>query len=329
MDVVCHWDTISLRRLNKLPMRILAKAIIPLGLALLCSCATHNSHSSALHTPELPPEQILGEKAGAEGLLIVTLRLSDGQTLPCVVDTGASYTMLDQSLQSSLTGPRLQSEQLNTPFYEEGHPKYGVYAAPKVYLGNVPLMSGPTILVGPVFDTNICPYKAILGMDCLRHYCIQLDFDEHKLRFLDSNKLKREELGLAFPVNFTTNRGGVPLVDIKWATNRNVRLMVDTGFRSPDFSLPSGVVGPAIQSHGAVDSLTGTYIRNTLIETFLFPTVTIGPETYKNVRFLQHYGAGGEIDGFMGLPFLARHKVTFDFPNNKMYLRLRHPETGK
>ncbi len=31
----------------------------------------------------------------------------------------------------------------------------------------------------------------------------------------------------------------------------------------------------------------------------------------------------------MGLPFLARHKVTFDFPNSKMYLKLRHPETGK
>jgi hypothetical protein len=309
-------------------MRILAKGIIPLGLALLCSCATHRSHSSALLPPELPPEQILGEKAGAEDLLIVTLRLSDGQTLPCVVDTGASYTMLDQSLKGSLA-PRLQSDQVNFPFREEGHPNFGVYAAPKLYLGNVPLMNGSTILVGPVFDTNNCPYKAILGMDCLRHYCIQLDFDEHKLRFLDSNKLKREELGLAFPINFTTNRGGVALVDIKWATNRNVRLMVDTGFRTPDFSLPSDVVGPAIQNHGAAETFTGTYIRNTPVDIFLFPTVTIGPETYKNVRFVQGDIAGGWIDGFMGLPFLARHKVTFDFPNNKMYLRLRHPETGK
>jgi hypothetical protein len=306
-------------------MRILAKNIIPFGLALLCSCVAHNKHSSALHAPELPPEQILAGKAGAEDHLIVTLRLSDGQTLPCVVDTGASYTMLDQSLKGSL-GPRLQSDQVNFPFREEGHPKFGVYAAPKLYLGNVPLMNGSTILVGPVFDTNNCPYKAILGMDCLRHYCIQLDFDEHKLRFLDANKLKRDELGLAFPVNFTTNRGGVPLVDIKWSTNRNVRLMVDTGFRSPDFSLPSDVVGPAIQSHGAVETFTGTFIRDTPVEIFLFPTVTVGPWTYKNVRFLQHYGAGGEIDGFMGLPFLARHNVTFDFSNNKMYLRLRHPE---
>ena len=72
-------------------MRILAKAIIPLGLGLLCSCGTHRSHSGqTLLPPELPPEQILGAKAGAEHLLIVTLRLPDGQALPCVVDTGMS-----------------------------------------------------------------------------------------------------------------------------------------------------------------------------------------------------------------------------------------------
>ena len=116
---------------------------------------------------------------------------------------------------------------------------------------------------------------------------------------------------------------GVPLVDMKWATNRNVRLMVDTGFLCPDFILPSDVVGPAIQSHGAADTFTGTYIRGTPIEIFLFPTFTIGRKTYENVRFVRGDIAGGWIDGFMGLPFLARHKVTFDFPNNKMYLRLR------
>jgi hypothetical protein len=309
-------------------MRILAKAIIPLGLGLLCSCATPRSHSSALVTPELPPEQILGEQAGAEDLLIVTLRLSDGQTLPCVVDTGTGRTILDQSLKGFL-GPPVRTGKISFPFRAEGAEHPGVYVAPKLYLGNVPLMTDPTILVGRVIDTNNCPYKAILGMDCLRHYCIQLDFDAHKLRFLDSNKLKRKELGLPLPLSFTTNIEGAPLVDIKWATNRIVRLMVDTGFRTPDFSLPSDVVGQAIQSHGAVETFTGTYIRNTPVEIFLFPTVTIGPETCKNVRFVRGDIAGGWLDGFMGLPFLARHKVTFDFPNNKMYLSLRHPETGK
>ena len=307
-------------------MRIFAKGVIPLGLGLLCSCATLNSHSSALHTPELPPEQILGEKAGGEDLLIVTLRLSGGRSIPCLVDTGSSHTMLDQSLKSSL-GPPLRTEKMRFPFRTEGDENPGACAAPKLYLGNVPLMTDPTILVGRVIDTNNCPYKAILGMDCFRHYCIQLDFDEHKLRFLDSSKLQREELGIAFPLALLPTKRdgllGVPLVDMKWATNRNVRLMVDTGFLCPDFILPSDVVGPAIQSHGAADTFTGTYIRGTPIEIFLFPTFTIGRKTYENVRFVRGDIAGGWIDGFMGLPFLARHKVTFDFPNNKMYLRLR------
>lgn len=308
-------------------MRILPKVIVLLGLGWLCSCATHRSLSNTHPAPQLPPEQILDEKAGPEDLLIVTLRLSDGQTVPCVVDTGCGFTMLDQSLKYP-PGPPLQTKQITFPFRAEGAQVPVVYAAPKLYLGNVPLMTGPTILVGQLFDTNNdFPYKAILGIDCLRHYCIQMDFDEHKLRFLDSTTLKREALGLVFPLNITTNYP-TPLVDIQWATNRNVHLMVDTGFRCPDFSLPSDVAGPAFQNHEVVDSLAGTHIGNSIVEIFLFPNVKIGRETYKNVSFVKGDIEGGLIDGFMGLPFLARHKVTFDFPSKRMYLKSRHPETG-
>ncbi len=310
-------------------MRTVAKAVIPLGLGLLCSYATCASTPGAAPRPELPPEQTLRERIGGVDLLIVTLQLPDGQTVPCVVDTGAARTMLDQSLKASL-GPRLQTDEFTFPFRAEGAETPGVQAAPKLCLGNVPLMTGPTILAGRVFDTNNCPYQAILGIDCLRHYCIQIDFDERKLRFLDPGTLKPEELGTAFPLSFPTNHGGMPAVDIHWSTNRNVRLMVDTGFGSPEFSLPPDVVGPSVQHQDAVDSFTSTYFGNTLIEIFRYPTVRIGQETCENVRVVQgEFGEKGWIDGFMGLPFLARHKVTFDFPNSKMYLKLRHPETGK
>lgn len=306
-------------------MRILAKAVIPLGLGLLCSCATHTSHSGqALLAPGLPSEQILGEKTDAEAWLILTLHLSDGQAVPCFVDTGASSTILDQSLEG-LLGRRLRAERLQTPFGAVGLEEFGVYAAPKLYLGNVPFMTGPTVLAGRLIGPTNRPYKAILGMDCLRHYCIQIDFDEHKIRFLDSNALKREELGVGFPLRNRTNLGAVPMVDIKWATNGNVRLIVDTGMeRFIDFSLPPAVVRPALLSHAAFHMpMTLSFSSDKGSDVYLFPTVVLGSETYQNVQVVQGDIAGGLIDGFMALPFLARHKVTFDFPNQKMYLRLR------
>ncbi len=46
--------------------------------------------------------------------------------------------------------------------------------------------------------------KGVLGMDCLRHYCIQLDFTARKMRFLDPDHLQTDGLGKAFPMaNFS------------------------------------------------------------------------------------------------------------------------------
>ena len=309
-------------------MKIFAKAMISLGLGLFCSCATHRSHSSSLLTAE-PPEQILREKAGTEEPLIVTLRLSDGHVVPCILDTGSTSTVLDWSLKGFI-GRRLRTMSYSFPFRATAHENAEVYKSPKLYLGNVPITTDSTILVGRVIDTNNFgtndhPYKAILGMDCLRHYCIQIDFDEHKLRFLDSNTLKREELGLAFPIIFTTNRGAVPFVDIKWATNGNVRFMVDTGFAGPaDFTLPPALIRPAL-GHGAYwIPMFIKFSSDRANQICQFPTVVLGSETYHYIQVVELDRAQeNRFDGFMARAFLARHKVTFDFPNRKMYLKLR------
>src|SRR6267142_2319586 len=46
------------------------------------------------------------------------------------------------------------------------------------------------------------PAKGILGMDLLRHYCVQLDFEAGMIRFLNSNELDVATLGKAFPLTF-------------------------------------------------------------------------------------------------------------------------------
>ena len=308
------------------------RTIIPLSLGLLCSCATQTRKlGDPVTPPGLPPEQVLGEKAGAKDPLILTLHLSDGQAVPCMVDTGTSFTTLDRSLKTFL-GRRLRTERVQHPLSMFGVDRAGVYPAPKLYLGNVPLMTGPTVLAGRVIVTTNDHYKAILGMDCLRHYCIQVDFDEHKMRFLDPNILKRQELGLAFPLSGTTNIMAAPLVDIKWATNKTVRFMVDTGFQfeGTDFTLPPVLVRPAFLGHAALGTPTFiSFTSGTANQVFLFPTIALGSETYQNVRVAEIAITEGPIDGWMALPFLARHKVTFDFPNQTMYLKLRCPKTGK
>src|SRR2546430_314990 len=72
------------------------------------------------------------------------------------------------------------------------------YKAPELYLGGIQLRIGKKV---STIDWN--GGAGILGMDCLQHYCIQLDFAAGKLRFLDPEHLKTEDLGQAFPITIS------------------------------------------------------------------------------------------------------------------------------
>src|SRR5665213_2775329 len=139
-----------------------------LSLLLLCSCATENS----IH-PRLPADVTMNKDAGRGGLVVVTLRLASGEGLPFVVDTGSPVTFFEKS-QTSKLGACLDSGTLwNFGVVQEAH----AYAAPKLYLGRTLLLSGSNVVT---FDYkqleshDADPIVGLLGMDVLKHYCIQL-----------------------------------------------------------------------------------------------------------------------------------------------------------
>ena len=81
----------------------------------------------------------MNRDAGRGNWLFVTVRLDSGTKLPLLVDTGTPVTLLDKSL-----APRL-GKRLGTLTFREFdvRQKSGIYAAPKLYLGNTPLLTGP------------------------------------------------------------------------------------------------------------------------------------------------------------------------------------------
>jgi len=296
-------------------------------LSLLCSCATQpNGIVTAPLRPELPAEQIICDKAGEP--LVVNLRLADGQDVPFMVDTGTSITTLDRSFERCL-GPCLGTKRLNKPLSGVGSETVSVYPAPKLYLGNVPLITGPTILAGNITRATNHAYNAILGMDCLGHYCIQMDFAAGKMRFLDPGSLEREGLGRAYSI---AEVEGAPVVNMSLPDDKSLRLMMDTGFyQFADGTLPPGLIRPAFQNRTAFGTpVFLTFTQDTANQIFLFPTMVIGGQTYKDLRFLELLVKGSRVQGFIGLRFMARHVVTFDFPKREVYLRLINegqPET--
>jgi hypothetical protein len=197
-------------------------------------------------------------------------------------------------------------------FSGRGIEQANAYAAPKLYLGSVQLLTGPTVLACDLAASgNNGPCEAVLGMDCLTNYCVQTDFAARKLRFLDGDDMKRESLGRAISMDCAK---GVPLAPMKLLGERNLVFMLDSGFyQYADGTLPGDVIRPALQSHIAKEMGTGF---------FLFERIDIETEGYKTMWFAEKQiedGAG--FAGFLGLSFMARHVVTFDFPKGVLYLR--------
>jgi hypothetical protein len=286
-------------------------------LAFLCSCATGLRESANFPATELPAAVAFNKEAGRGGHLIVTLRLENGEKVPLLVDTGTTVTCLDQSVEKSL-GKNLGSET----FWRFGAKlEAGIYASPNLYLGGTPLVTGSNICVldfKPGSSDANHPIKGILGMDCLRHYCIQLDFAAGKMRFLDPGEVNVAQPGKAFHLTFSY---GCPFIhhrSLVGGQGAKLLIQIDTGYNDGDGALRSELFEQEVQTH-RLQTVGGVTNAQESQSGWLSKCVWNG-QTYTNLLI---GSSGNQVDSInlIGLRFLARHLVTLDFPNHTMYLK--------
>jgi NPCBM/NEW2 domain len=274
-----------------------------LCLLLLCSCATEDSFY-----PPRPADVTMNAEAGRKDFLYLTLRLENGEQLPFVLDTGTSRTLFAKSLEPKL-GKRLGTELL---WGWGKKTNASIYAAPKLYLGNTPLRMGSTVCTADL--TRLSkevghPVAGILGMDCLWHYCLQLDFAAGKIRFLDPGHEDAANMGTVYPIIFS--HSGRPDIHHQRLTGGpKVNLLVDSGFDG-DGAWASGPFGELREQQLLNASGTATAVASGRL---YFPKCIWDGETYTNIVI----GGGGDL---IGLRFLTRHLVTLDFPKRRMYLK--------
>lgn len=260
-----------------------------LSLLLLCSCAS-------THPPQ-PADVKMSPDALRDGMVIVNLRLDGGDDLPFLVDTGSPGTLFDKSLVSKL-GWRLPIGSVSVPVGGQAQ-KSGVYLEPDLYLGGTKLTTGRLCAAYDFKEMSEDvghPIMGILAMDCLKHYCIQLDFDAREMRFLDRQRLNLSQLGNAYPLRILPFYSPLFTKHASLAGGKRTRILVDTGDNS-DGQIEKGV---------SPDAATNGWAH-------LQQCVWDG-QHYTNLDVAMGMNA-------IGLRFLARHLVTFDFPNRKMYLK--------
>lgn len=268
---------------------------LPLIISSLCAagpgfCAT------------LPSEVPINAEAGRGGLLIVPVRLESGEELPFILDTG-SGTCFDKSFEPNLGKPvgteTVQSWGVKT--------KVNVYDTPRVYLGGALLETEPHIVTYDLARFSRAlgrPIKGMLGIDCLRHYCVQLDFAAGKMRFLDDQQADRQSWGKAFaivPLNSSDHR---PAVNENLFGAKGANSLIDSGYNSDGWLMPKYFQPWTNDADATVNGQARS------------PNGLFGGEKY---AFMNLQVEDVESDG-IGLRFLARHLVTLDFPKNTMYL---------
>lgn len=250
--------------------------------------------------------------AGRGGLLMVKVRLANGEKLPLVVDTGSPVTAFDKSLEP-LLGERLGTGN----FWNFGvEQDIGIYAAPRIYLGNVPLQTVFTNIIAydhqKLADQGGPAFMGLIGMDVLQNYCLQLDFAAGKMRFLDDQHADKKNWGAPFPL--TDIGDGCFSINENLAGVKGSSSVIDTGCDD------SGWLQPALfRQWTNQESSAGENVHS--------PDGTLGGDIYHDLdlRLLDAKSLAGDdthikLNG-IGLRVLAGNLVTLDFPKRMMYLK--------
>ena len=270
---------------------------------------------------QLPADVTINHDAGRGNFLFVTPQLENGEDLPLVVDTGAPGTLLDKSLEPKL-GKRLGTR---TIWMLGGKQKVAIYSAPNLYLGGVPLMTGGNIITCDLKKYSSRagrPVMGFLGMDCLEHYCIQLDFEARKMRFLDPDHAKTTGLGKAFPVTFASDDKAeliapwIPQPGLLGGTSSNS--VIDTGCNIDGLTEKAAM--KSHESGGCWTRLKHFMIENGVVKgkAVALPECVWDGNIYSNITIGK---APSDSPSWIGLRFLARHLVTLNFPKGVIYLK--------
>ena len=252
---------------------------------------------------QIPPEP-------APILLPVTF---DNRRLLFLLDTGCTSTVFDVSLRDRLGAPKkfVRAETAGNPVITQ------LFEAPEARLGPFSLRnSGPAAVAdlkmpGLILGKEI---SGIVGINFLKDLILQIDFDSGRLALLPPSTAPEAEWGRPLPMTF--DRHGMPRITATVLESIPVEFVIDTGLNG------TGVIKVEIFDKilaelklKTVPILAATAGGSATGREARIPSLKVGPFEYRDLII------GDGPMNHLGLGLLARHRVTFDFPNNTAYLK--------
>ncbi len=225
-----------------------------------------------------------------------------------VVDTGCSVTAYSKELKSQLGTP-LGSEGVRV---SDGSRKIMPrFAAPNATLDGNPLPRDGFVISMDVatFRESFGQIDGFLGMDFLRHRIVQIDFDEGKMRLL---KRVPDDAGEKVQIKYNH---GTPTIRLLFGRVEFDFVKMDTG-RLANIGVRDGTIH-ALRSFGElrrIQPIGSDWDPNWTGLRGRVRRVGVGTFAHQDL----HVDTCGE--NVLGLPYLSRFKIVFDFPGHALYL---------
>jgi hypothetical protein len=237
----------------------------------------------------------------------------NGEDHPFVVDTGSTHTLIDSSLP-------VGAVRSTSRFYDAEGADLGAsfHDCPTASVGHLPLRCPSAVVCKDLEWLRRGlerPVEGILGMDFLGEHVFRVDFVRAELTFL---KTVPEASGDWIPIDWKT--GDYPWIPICFsAEDKGQQFIVDTGYMGRDSGSLEIVQARGLHRKGEFREI-GTESYGTL-----------GGDSTRRVYQGKRMWAGAfaveepilsETTGHsaLGLGFLSRFVVTFDFPRRRLYL---------
>jgi predicted aspartyl protease len=296
-------------------MRKIKRTFIFIGILFFVILLTYGCAHEPEETSNSPTKQnILAEfkiaKNGGPILLPVTFK---GKELLFVLDTGTSHTAFDNSLKLELGKVKKIEKALTL-----GSPiKTEIFDAPEAFLGTLNLKDSNEVSCLDLKMLSLIDGRTIsgiIGLNFLKKHILQIDFDQGTLSFLQLVEGQDPNWGIELLLRY--DKIGWPYITSNIFDNVNVNFVIDTGSNSTG-ALASGIFEKIISETKpkTCESLFATASGVIRKRECRIDSISVGPFEYKQLIFSEANWS------HLGLLFLSRHTVTFDFPNSRIYLK--------
>jgi hypothetical protein len=227
-----------------------------------------------------------------------------------LLDTGSTLSVFDRRLSSGASIGEIPVTPPSGPPVEKG-----LYPAPEAFVGGLDMRGS-----GPVLYNDFAQMRAVtdrsvwgvIGIQFLKRYIVQLDLDAGKVRFLDPRTHPRADWGSAMPI--LSGPGGIPAVAARITGQPPEEFEIDTGDNSGG-DLDRAVFQRLFPHRRGARSkdLLFTGIESSSLGRA--SEVTVGDISFHGIVF-----ESADMSS-LGLAFVRRSMITFDFPRGTMYLK--------